>query len=505
MAGVDSRNNKRRLPALVFLIAWGCSGENAPGKVAEPDPIIETDAAAPSAERDAASDAATSTVTATVTGPITTGMGKPFSTAIVDLASYGYSEKELFFEGEATAYAVQGEMTADGKWLLTETTQAPFKSRMIVRRPMDAAAFNGTVVIEWLNVSAGADGDPGFMYNWQELLREGYAWVGVSAQAVGIEGGGFSLGTQARPLKQYDPERYGSLSHPGDAYSFDIYTRAAQILRGAGDMDVLDGLQPERLIAYGESQSAMRLVSYVNGVHPLVHAFDGFFIHSRSASGVPFGSEAGFALGGGAPARIRDDLEEPVFQFQTETDVLGMLGFLAARQPDTDRLVTWEVAGTAHADQYLLDLGEDVEGGVSCEGANDGPQQFVLKAALHALNLWMTDGTAPPSGELLMTNESGGALLDEHGNTLGGVRTPDVDVPIATLSGLPAASGDFICFLFGFTTPFTPDKLLELYPTHDDYVAKVMSSAREARDARLILEEEEEAIVAEARAAAVPQ
>jgi len=439
----------------------------------------------------------------TVTGPITGGMGKPFTSSIVDLSTHGYSETELFFEGDATAYAVQGEMTEDGKWQLMETTQAPFKSRMIVRRPIDATDFNGTVVVEWLNVSAGADGDPGFMYNYKEILREGYAWVGVSAQAAGIQAGGVSLSPNAMPLKEYDPERYGSLVHPGDAYSFDIYTRAAEIIRGAGDLDVLDGLVPERVISYGESQSAMRLVSYVDGVHPLVKAYDAFFIHSRSGSGLPFGNDAGFALGGGTPARIRDDIAEPVLQFQTETDVLGTLGFLAARQPDTDRLRTWEVAGTAHADTYLTEL---AQGGIACEGANDGPQHFVLKAALHAVDAWLRDGTAPAIGAPLMTDDSDGPLKDEHGNTMGGIRTPDVDVPISTLSGNPAGTGgDFFCFLFGSSVPFEADKLAELYPTHEDYVAKVRDAAQAAREAGFLLEPEEQAMVAEAEAAPVPE
>lgn len=486
----------------LWLVGCSSSDQSVLNPVTEPDAGMHDEVVDSGTPDDAAIDDDESIA---VSGPVTGGLDKPFTSSFVDLASHDYRETEFFFEGQAVAYAVQGEMTMDGKWALEETTRAPFKSRLLVRRPIDASRFNGTVVVEWLNVSGGADGDPGFMYNWQELLREGYAWVGVSAQAVGIEGGGFSLVASAQPLKQYDPERYGSLSHPGDAYSFDIYTKAARIVRGEGTLDVLDGLTPERVMAYGESQSAMRLVSYVNGVHPLALAYDGFFIHSRSSSGVPFGDGGGLGIPfGGPPAWIRDDLDEPVLQFQTETDVLGMLSFLPARQPDTSRLRTWEIAGTAHADKYLLDLGEDQEGSVSCEGVNDGPQHFVLKAALHALNRWMTDGAEPPSGELLMSDDSGAPLLDDNGNTLGGVRTPAVDVPIATLSGMPAASGDFICFLFGSTVPFTPEKLLELYPTHDAYVEQVTQAARAAREAGFVLEPEEQAIVAEAEAAPIP-
>jgi hypothetical protein len=92
---------------------------------------------------------------------------------------------------------------------------------------------------------------------------------------------------------------------------------------------VLEGLKPERLIAYGESQSAIRMVSYVDGVHPLAKVYDGFFIHSRGAGGVPFdsaGGSAGLSLGGfggGSAVFIRDDIDEKVFQFETETDVTG--------------------------------------------------------------------------------------------------------------------------------------------------------------------------------------
>jgi hypothetical protein len=399
-------------------------------------------------------------------------------------------------------------MSQDGKWTLVDGTKARFKSRMLVRRPTDASKFNGSVIVEWLNVSGGADGDPGFMYNSEEILREGYAWVGVSAQAAGVEGGGLSLGGPgALPLKQADAERYGSLIHPGDGYSFDIFTQAAKVLRDA-DPDVLEGLEPKRLIAYGESQSAMRMVSYVNGVHPLAKLYDGFFIHSRSAGGLPFGNDAGLLGGfGGGVAHIRDDIDTKVFQFQTETDVTGMLGFLAARQPDTDKLRTWEVAGTAHADQYIVDFNASLssDSSIMCEGANTGPQPYVIRAALHALNVWLTDGTAPPKGEVLATDSSGAPMTDANGNSLGGVRSPAVDVPISTLSGAPAASsGDFFCFLFGSTKPFTPEKLMMLYPTHDDYLTKVKNAGRKSREAGFLLEPEEKTIAAEAEKAMVP-
>jgi hypothetical protein len=140
-----------------------------------------------------------------------------------------------------------------------------------------------------------------------------------------------------------------------------------------------------------------------------------------------------------------------VFQFQTETDVTGMLAFLPARQPDSDKLRTWEVAGTSHADQYLVDFNASMvtQGAVKCDGANTGPQYRVIRAALHSLRLWMRDGTEPARGKLLETDANKKPLKDEHGNTLGGVRSPDVDVPVKTLTGDPApnGTGGVWCFL----------------------------------------------------------
>ena len=91
-----------------------------------------------------------------------------------------------------------------------------------------------------------------------EYLR-GYAWVGVSAQSVGVNG---FPGPQAAGLKQWDPERYGSLDHPGDTYSYDIFSPAGRVVgpdRAKSANDPMGGLVVKRLVAAGASQSAGRL------------------------------------------------------------------------------------------------------------------------------------------------------------------------------------------------------------------------------------------------------
>ena len=57
---------------------------------------------------------------------------------------------------------------------------------------------------------------------------------------------------EAHPLTQLDAGRYGKLSHPGDAFSFDIFSQAGRSIRRK-DAKVLGPLVAKRVIAIGES------------------------------------------------------------------------------------------------------------------------------------------------------------------------------------------------------------------------------------------------------------
>ena len=441
----------------------------------------------------------------TVTGPVTGGThDQPWNAMPSGLADrYGYVEEEYFLEGEATAYALQGEQSEDGHWDVSEAGTAPYKTRIIVRRPADAGDFSGTVYVEWLNVTAGVDGDPDFGLNHPVILGDGSAYVGVSAQRAGLEGGGVLSvpGVQVQALKQWDPERYGDLVHPGDNYSYDIYSQAAQAVRLPGDVDVLDGLDVRNVIAMGESQSAARMVTYVNAVHPVAGIYDGFLVHSRGGGGAPL-EDTPDILGQGV-ARIRDDLDVPVMQFQTETDLFGVLGFHRASQDDTDMLRTWEAAGTAHADQAILDYNAELaseEGGggfdlaAMCGSINTGPQAQVVRAALSALRDWVVDGTEPPEAPRLQT-EGEAVARDRWGIALGGIRTPGVDAPVSVLTGDAPAGRSVFCMLFGDTVPFDAATIAALYPTDDTYVAAVADSANAAVDAGFLLRADADAFI----------
>jgi hypothetical protein len=423
----------------------------------------------------------------------------------------GYVEEEYFLEGEATAYQPEGEQGEDGRWSVTEAGTAPYQTRIIVRRPEDPDDFDGTVFVEWLNVTAGVDGDPDFGLANPELLSHGSAYIGVSAQRAGVEGGGAVIaieGAEIQALKQWDPVRYGELTHPGDAYSYDIFSQAAQAVRRPGDVDVLDGLDARHVIAMGESQSAARMVSYVDAVHPVARIFDGFLIHSRGGGGAPLG-EGGSPIGEGV-ARIRDDLDVPVLQFETETDLFGVLGYRRAQQDDTDMLRTWEVAGTAHADRGILDYnrelaaasGLDLE--AQCGSINAGPQPQVLRAAITALRAWVVDGELPPEAPRLEVGADAIAR-DERGIALGGIRTPAVDAPISVLTGESPPGRSIICTLFGDTRPLDAATLTGLYPVHQDYVDAVTESARAAVEAGFLLPADADDFIATAEDASIPE
>ena len=457
-----------------------------------------------------------------VQGPITTGNGKiVLMPPIFDLANVGYVEEEFFIAGSATSYRSDAPLTEDGHWEASPDASMPYTTRIVVRRPAAASAFKGTVVVEWFNVSGGLDAAPDWTFLHNQIVRSGAIWVGVSAQKSGIEGGGNPLGSMMA-LKNVDPVRYGPLDHPGDDFSYDIFTQAGVAVWFLGST-VLGGLEPELVIAVGESQSAFRLTTYINGVAPLVDVYDGYLVHSRGASAAPLGP--GHAAPD--PTFSRTDLEVPVLVLSTETDMVGgMLGYVRARQPDGPWFAGWEVAGTAHMDAYGLGIGDEDDGSGNADKAlfdamveppssvyfgvmtcdlpiNSGPQAYVARAALAALVGWAGEGIAPPEMPRLELDEAGEEfVLDDTGNVVGGIRTPQVDVPVARLSGLGQAGGSF-CMLFGTTTPLAAEEMAKRYPDHKAFVDAWNLSLDNAVETGAILDDDAQNLRSVAEASSI--
>jgi len=371
------------------------------------------------------------------------------------------------------------------EWLFKGTTPSPYTSRMLVRRPKDPAKFTGTVFVEWYNVSGGIDFDPLWNYSWEYFMREGHVEVSVSAQVVG-----------ANSLTANDSERYAEISHPGDGAANAIFSQAAMAIRSQTETILGECMPVDAVIGMGQSQSSMRLSAYINTDGSIDKIYDGYITHT--------GSE---------PAS--NNPHAPTFVVRSMTEGNGAL-------EDGPNLVKWVVAGATHTDEFTVtrgsraaaDLGMDLSSVANCTyPMNQYPSFRVYDAICDWIHRWVRNGERPPSTDPL--RGSGGLFgsgyeMDEHGNVLGGVRLPELEVPIAayTTSNSAAPGSDFVsgmaCGLGGSTEQFSEQKLLQLYPTHDDYVQKYTAAAEKAVADGILLEEDAELAIEAAKNAPIP-
>ena len=414
-----------------------------------------------------------------VEGPIAYSVGIhgfPFSTVpdLAELTALGYTEEEFFFAGNVA----------------TETGPQPYKTRMIVRRPTASRRFNGTVVVEWLNVTAGADISVDWGLTRHQIVRDGYAYVGVSVQPVGICW-----------LKAWDPVRYGDLAHPAlpvgpcpatnqtETYSFDIFSQAGKAVHD--NPVILNRLEIKQMVAIGASQSARRLINYVNAYQATAQVYDGFFIH---------------VIGGGGGGLITD-MNTKVLILNSENEVLGYYAYRGF-QPANVRY--WEVAGVGHTPEMLYLKAQLEYSGIPLVYPCDYPpsDEFIPMypvgdAALNAFNQWVSGGTPPSNSPLVTVNPGTPNTIarDQYGNALGGIRLPQIEVPIGRFIGTNAPATSLICrtsggfdLFDGQPTGTTPNDiwneptLNQLYINHGSYVSVFVQAVDNVVRAGFMLE-----------------
>jgi hypothetical protein len=411
--------------------------------------------------------------TPTVSGPVpVTATSRPFLASDIDLAARGYVEREYVLSGGALKYApISGTTTsspvpdgpnADGSY--------PYATRIVVRRPIDPAKYNGTTLLEWQNVTAGFDIEWNWFNDPEALMRKGYAWVGVSAQRAGIDA-----------LKAWNPARYGSLDPGGPAgppatdVSYDIFSQAAKAVRGQGaGRDPMGGLETQTLVASGESQSGSRLNGYYNGIQAFTRSMDAFFI---TVAPPPAGG-------------LRTDLPEKVLRVLSEREFSARP---AAPEQDTATLRRWEVAGGSHlpeaayrnwAPTATRDLGPQ---SADCVRTPLSKVQwpYVADAGLDALVRWQRGGAAPataPRSEYDGPAAGAPVSRDAYGNGRGGIRLPAIDVPVAQESSINSPASltnpfSAFCGLLGSHVAFTPVTLTGLYADFGAYVDAIDAKA----------------------------
>lgn len=453
---------------------------------------------------------------AKVTGPIP-ATGRPgdashdyvFYSTPYDLKRAGYEEQEFFVSGTATRYNPNPTVDQQ-KQAATPIGTVPYTTRIVVRRPVRPARSAGIAVVDWQNVTAGHDIDTEWGTSGDYFVRHGWTWIGASVQRVGVNGA-TSGATAGLGLRQWSPQRYGSLDVTGDgavlddSQSFDIYTQIASLAKGG--RGPLADLHIGQVYAGGASQSGRYLGVYYNTVQPLRHVYDGFLFALSDSSLPP-----------------RDGVGTKAIRVFTENDVYRGAGVPSRTAPDGPTLRTWQIAGASHVPAYSTgtDAGDfrTTLGGIQSRefGAvppvdctNPGPSQVtswtVFHAAYDALDRWVRHGVAPRTAQPLAVIDPGppaNLLRDANGIAEGGIRLPDVEVPVGLNDGVnsPASLDNPLssfCVLYGTHRDFTRAQLDALYYGDSDYRRQVADDVRRLEGQRFLLPEDGRVFVDAAR------
>jgi hypothetical protein len=518
----------RRLFAVITMIAIAslvCGAVSLGGRsfsVAEASPSVS---------------GASTEVNPVVTGPITGGLfDRPWMSTPFTAADFGYSQTEYFYSGAATAYGA----TAPA---------AQYETRMLVYRPVDPAKFSGHVIVEWTNDTFQFDLPADFQWLYQQVFSTGDAYVEITAQQAGVCG--LQLSGQLvsvagispcvpLSLKGWDPVRYAPLFHPGDTYSYDIFSQGAQAVLHPQGVSPLGELRAKDIIAIGFSQSSIELDQYIKtGADAAATVFDGFIIHGDGHQSSP-----------------------SAYRVPT-MHVLGEESAGPVTSTTGPHHVIWQVAGASHLDHWLSqttmkwaaagllhqapisrqaeETAEQQDGnygqeGLSlsptCLGNDEFPVRYVIDAALTDMEIWLRTGTTAPAAppmtftglhqaiqelpfldgldpiNLAVKGAETRAVAetflspldlvrDANGNAIGGLRLPTMTVPVASYFGST-------CALFGTSGPLLPNQLTTLYPTHADYVAQMVTATQVAIRDRYMTKPDGVDLVQRACGSAIP-
>jgi hypothetical protein len=451
-----------------------------------------------------------------------------------NLRRLGYLEQEYLVRGRANVYDWPSADTG----AVVRTPNVPYVTRMLVRRPAHPREFSGTVWVEMQNPSNRFDLNLGWALAHRELVRDGDAWVGITAKPVAIQA-----------LQNFDPARYGALSFanplspsdprnctsiettlPGDSSQstenglvWDIYSQVSAWLRSHKTSNPLRSEQRKlRVYGFGYSQTGGYLATYIGALHQQVtHQNGGRPPYDGYVVGAAGGAFTGLVpINQCSPAPPVDDpryaihnLGVPVIRAMTQSDYL--IG-IAARRPDSDRRADryrhYELAGAPHATAAELLFSaapaDITRAGVTVPSLecdlgprSPFPDGIYFDAILRNLDSWVRRGIAPPPGREIAVSDTT-AVVDSFGNAVGGVRSPYVDVPTSTW--LPSNSGPTFCGLAGLQRSFPGELLQDLYATHRAYVRAVTRDALRLERKRYLTSYDARQLIRGARRSSVP-
>jgi hypothetical protein len=418
----------------------------------------------------------------------------PFLAHLGDISEFDYVEEEYEISGTGNLYDYVDNAAQSPEVAISESG-VPYVTRMLVRRPAYADDFNGTIYVEILNSTASWDDDPFWRMSYHTFANAGSIYVGITSDPLTVD---FLRNRWGAPeFVNRNRDRYANLNMDRLGQVWDVLSQTAVLLKDDDNPDnPLMGFGVEHIIQTGYSQSGGFVKTYANSIHSRdveeygFPAYDGYFssVHGFSAKRInpPPPGEGDDFVGFGDPRRLFD-VAAPAIRFQSETEMLAFFAANTGRQvetgePDGPKIRTYEMAGGVHVDIPLESSGlliRERDLGFSTEPKECGlpvtpiRTDYIQSALLRAIESWVRDGIEPPPSSLieLGRNENNNLIVlqDVNENALGGVRSPQIEVPLGRYIANPLTIFN-ACFLEGAFIPFTEDRFRELYPTDSFYV-----------------------------------
>jgi hypothetical protein len=412
----------------------------------------------------------------------------------VDLASRGYTEEEFLLSGQANRY----EWDAPGAGmqpLRVLTANVAYTTRFLLRRPVEAKQFSGSVIVELLDPGSGYERAPLWGLAYEHFLRSGDIYIGLSVQPAG--------------LQVFDAQRYAKLAFPAaaqpgscaggdapvrDAPVWDAIAQLGALLRSSSKDNPLGRYAVQRLLAGGYARAGGYLVTYINALHGRLRlgddspVYDGYLQVAGALDPAPLNSCAA-ALAAEDPRRRLGPHDVPVMYVNTQSEAASAA---ALRRPDSDaaqdRFRQYELPGVAREGPFPAGQPGDADlqqsgaqrlaAGERCAAP---ATELDASASYHAVWSWggrrarqpEAPGAAPPASRLLDLDAQGMPRLDAQGNALGGLRLPFLDVPLARYAvDSPASSADQpqqACRMSGSMRRFEAPTLRSLYRSRLEY------------------------------------
>ena len=344
------------------------------------------------------------------------------------------------------------------EWFATgEEDGRPYATSALIRRPRDLERFSGTVIVEPLHVMSAT---PIWLYTSTYLLRSGHGWASISSQKTALD----------MHVKGFDPARYASLEIAADppppgAPEIDPFnppigqpekqaaffaelqrqnrasnTILAQVGAALRSFDGPFGDRVARTILAGHSQTGGVVTDFVQNGRSLHRLDDGSAVYD------------GFFPTGAARAPFTA-CDIPVLQVLSDGDIANPHNPMHAdrqyRREDsderTDRYRLYELAGVGHMNTRYPPYNDpamwqqvSTAGAVATDARmNSLPHNELFNMALHHVVRWVADGVEPPRADRIEVGPDGYFAQDAQGNSRGGVRCAQMDVPRARYFSSP--------------------------------------------------------------------